>query len=314
MKICIVGAGSLGSAIGGTLAEAGMQVFLINHRQKYVDVINTKGLILTDGMTEKRVKVQARQNCEGIGPVDLLIVLVKSFNTKEAIENARGLIGDHTIVMSLQNGLGNEEIIAEVVGKDRILAGKTYVGGVMLRTGCVLAGTKNKYTYIGELDGRITDRVTQVAKLFSKAGLLTVVSHNIKGILWDKLLINTATGALSGITGLTYGSLYKVPEIKECAFEAIAEGITVAKANGIVLATEDPEEIWLKAAEGLPTDFKTSTLQSLEKGSVTEIDYINGAIVRLGKMSNIPTPVNQSLVASIKGIEYKLMNVKELVN
>ncbi|MEH7385952.1 ketopantoate reductase family protein [Bacillus sp. JJ1521] len=309
MKICILGAGSLGSAIGGTLAEAGMEVILVNHRQEYVDAINTKGLILTDGTTDRLVKALARQKCDGIGPVDLLIILVKSFHTKQAIENAKGLIGDKTIVMSLQNGLGNEETIAEVIGKERILAGKTYVGGVLLGPGRVLTGTQNKYTYIGELDGSITDRVTQVAKLFSKAGLLTVVSHNIMGILWDKLLINTATGALSGITRLTYGSLYKVPEIKVCAFKAIAEGIAVARANGIVLTTEDPEEIWLKAAEGLPADFKTSTLQSLEKGSVTEIDYINGAIVRLGKKSNIPTPVNQSLVASIKGIEFQLKNV-----
>ena len=283
MKICILGAGALGSAIGGTLAEAGSEVYLINRRDEYVNNINTKGLILRDGIADRAVKVQARTDCTGIGPVDLIIVLVKSFHTKEAIANAREIIGDQTIIMSLQNGLGNEEALAEVVGKERLLGGKTYVGGVMLSPGHVLAGTKNKYTYIGELDGTISERVTRVADVFSKAGLSTVVSHNISGVIWDKLLINVATGALSGITGLPYGGLYNVPEIRDCAFEAILEGIAVAKASGVVLATEDAEKIWLKAAEGLPAEFKTSILQSLEKGSITEIDEINGSIVRWGR-------------------------------
>ncbi|WP_342505145.1 ketopantoate reductase family protein [Sporosarcina sp. FSL K6-2383] len=311
MKICILGAGALGSAIGGTLAEAGSEVYLINRREEYVNNINTKGLVLRNGTTDRTVKVQARTDCTGIGPVDLIIVLVKSFHTKEAIANAGELIGDQTIIMSLQNGLGNEEALAEVVGKEHLLGGKTYVGGVMLSPGHVLAGTKNKYTYIGELDGVISDRVTRVADVFSKAGLSTVVSHNIIGVIWDKLLINVATGALSGITRLPYGGLYNVPEIRDCAFEAILEGIAVAKANGVVLVTEDPEEIWLKAAEGLPAEFKTSILQSLEKGSITEIDDINGTIVRWGEKYNISTPVNRLLVAGIKGIEYRIKNYGE---
>ncbi|MBU8881355.1 ketopantoate reductase family protein [Bacillus sp. FJAT-29790] len=308
MKICILGSGALGSAIGGALAEAGSEVYLINRRKEYVNSINAKGLILRSGIIDRTIKVQARTDCKGIGPVDLIIVLVKSFHTKQAIEDASELIGDQTMIMSLQNGLGNEEILAEVVGKERLLGGKTYVGGVMLGPGHVLAGIKNKYTYIGELDGSITGRVSRVSEVFTKAGLLTVVSSNIIGIIWDKLLINVATGALSGITKLTYGDLYKIPEIRDCAFEAISEGIAVAKANGVALSVENPEEIWLKAAEGLPDEFKTSMLQSLEKGSVTEIDFINGAVVRWGERSNIPTPVNKALVANIKGIEYWIKN------
>lgn len=303
MKICVLGAGALGSTMGGTLAEAGQDVYLINRNQEHVDAINAKGLLMREGGTDRTVKVKAQTNCEGIGSADLVIVLVKSYATKTAIESASSIIGENTAVMSLQNGLGNEEIIAEVVGKHKVIGGKTYVGGVYLEPGHVIAGTKGKYTYIGEMNGESTDRINQIAAMMTKCGLLTEVNDNIKGIIWDKLLINVATGALCGITKLPYGDLYQIPEISDVAYEAVLEGIKVAKANGIVLSTESPQEIWQKAAEGLPYEFKTSMLQSLEKGQKTEIDFINGSVVRWGARNKIPTPVNKTLVASVKGIE-----------
>ncbi|MFZ5969736.1 MAG: ketopantoate reductase family protein [Bacillota bacterium] len=306
MKICVLGSGALGSSIGSVLTEAGSEVYLIDQWVDHINAMNDHGLKVREGSTDRIVKVQGRTDCSGIGPADLIIVLVKSFHTREAIEKAAPIIGDKTMIMSLQNGLGNEETLAEVVGKERLIGGKTYVGGVLLGPGHIIAGTKGKYTYIGEMDGSTTERITRVADAFNRAGLLTTVSDNIVGMIWDKLLINVATGALAGITQLPYGGLYKIPEIRDCAFGAISEGITVAKAHGVALSEEDPEKIWLKAAEGLPDEFKTSMLQSLEKGSKTEIDYINGSVVRWGEKCNIPTPVNKTLVSAVKGIEYWL--------
>jgi 2-dehydropantoate 2-reductase len=183
------------------------------------------------------------------------------------------------------------------------MAGKTYAGGVLLGPGRVIAGTKDKWTYIGELDGRITARASRIAETFTRAGLPTEVSANIMGTMWDKLLINVATGALAGITRLPYGGLYGVPEVKECALAAIAEGIAVAKALGVELTSDKPEDAWNLAAEGLPKEFKTSMLQSIEKGAPTEVDFINGSVVRGGERTKVPTPVNKVLVACIKGIE-----------
>ena len=134
------------------------------------------------------------------------------------------------MVISLQNGLGHEDILAEVVGGERVLAGKTYKGGVMLAPGHVIAGVKGKETIVGELDGRVTERVKRIADTFNRAGLAMTVSDNIMGTMWDKLLINVATGALAGITRLPYGGLYAVPEVKDCALAAVAEGMAVAKA------------------------------------------------------------------------------------
>jgi 2-dehydropantoate 2-reductase len=303
MKVCVLGSGAMGSSIGGLLADGGSEVYLMDTWAEHVNVINSQRLKLRVDSSDRVVKVRAATHCRGIGPADLIIVLVKSFNTKEAIENAGPIIGDKTVIMSLQNGLGNEEIIEEVVGKEHVLGGRTFAGGSVLAPGHVIANTTGKHTYIGELDGTTTQRVIRIAEEFKRAGLLIAVSSNIIGIMWDKLLVNVATGALCGITRLPYGGLYKMPELMDCALEAVSEGIAVAEAIGVKLSTKDPMEVWVKASDGLPEDFRPSLLQSLEKGSRTEIDFINGAVVRYGERCKVPTPVNKTLVASIKGIE-----------
>jgi 2-dehydropantoate 2-reductase len=308
MKICFIGAGALGSSIGGVLAAGGSDVVLVDHFAAHVDAINTSGLNMRIDDQEKIVKVRAYSDCQNIGIVDLIIVLVKSFHTRAAIESAKALIGDKTMVMSIQNGLGHEDILADVVGRERVLAAKTYVGGVFLSPGHIISGYKGKHTYIGELDGRLTPRLQAVVNEFNNAGLQATASTNIYGTIWDKLLVNVATGALCGITKLPYGGLYSVPEIEACALAAVAEGIAVAKSNNIKLTSDDPKYFWLLAAEGLPAEFKTSMLQSLEKGNPTEVDFINGSVVRWGERSGIPTPINQTLLACTKGIEYWIAN------
>ncbi|PKO63118.1 MAG: 2-dehydropantoate 2-reductase [Betaproteobacteria bacterium HGW-Betaproteobacteria-18] len=307
MKICVLGAGALGCAIGGVLTEAGHEVWLVNRGQAHVDAMRERGLTLRDVGVDRVVQVRATTFCQEIaetsGPMDLIIVLVKSFHTREVMASALSIVGDNTVVMSLQNGLGHEEVLADVVGRDKVLAGKTYTGGVMLAPGHIIVGTQGKETLIGELDGSLSGRVQRIAAVFNEASLITTVSQNILGTMWDKLLINVATGALSGITRLPYGELYQVPEVEACAIAAVAETMAVARASGIELLTTDPRAPWVKAAAGLPFEFKASMLQSLEKGSVTEIDYVNGAVVRQGAKCGVPTPVNQALVACMKGIE-----------
>jgi 2-dehydropantoate 2-reductase len=265
------------------------------------------GLIVRVNGVDRKVPVNAAKTANEIashtGHVDLVIVLVKSFDTREAITSAQSIVGQNTVVLSLQNGLGHEDVLADVVGRDKLLAGKTYAGGVMIGAGKIIRGTQGKETYIGELNGDITTRVQRIANAFNEAGLITHISDNIMGTVWEKLLVNVATGALSGITHLTYGDLYQVPEVKACALAAVQEAITVAKASGIRLSTDDPEQPWIKAAAGLPPEFKASMLQSLEKGSITEVDYVNGSVVRWGQKCGVPTPVNSTLVACLKGIE-----------
>lgn len=325
LKIAVLGAGALGCALGGVLTDAGNEVWLVNRRREHVEAMRTHGLVIREqvgagaaALVERAVAVHATTDCQEIaaagGPVDLLIVLVKSFHTEAAIASALPIIGAQTIVLSLQNGLGHEDVLAAAVGREHVIAGKTYAGGVLLGPGHIVAGTRGKETIIGELDGVESVRIREIAAAFNAAGLLTTISTNIVGTMWDKLLVNVATGALSAITRLPYGELYAVPELEATAVAAVAEAMAVARALRVTLGATDAREPWVKAASGLPFDFKASMLQSIEKGSVTEIDFVNGAVVRWGQRAGVPTPVNQTLVACVKGIERSLLSTSSCHN
>lgn len=305
MRIRFVGAGALGSTIGGALARGGADVWLIDPFQAHVDAINTHGLSMLEGNVETNIKLSARTSAAEVGAIaDLAIVVVKSYHTRDAVRAAAPIIGPRTVVMSLQNGLGHEEILAEEFGRERVMAGKTYVGGVLLGPGRVRSGVVGKETIIGELDGRVTSRGKAIAEVFNRVGLITTLSDNILGAMWDKLFINVAGGGLTAITGLTYGGLYSLPELEACSLAAISEAIAVARAAGIDISIDDPKQAWTMASAGLPPQFKTSMLQSLRAGARTEVDYIHGSVVRLGAKLGVPTPVNSTLVALVKGLEY----------
>jgi 2-dehydropantoate 2-reductase len=306
LKFAVLGAGALGSALGGVLTEAGHAVWLITRNQAHVDAINQRGLILRTAGVDRVVTARASSKALEAGVVDCVLVLVKSAQTHPAMQASMSLLGPHTTVLSLQNGLGHEDILSALVGRERVLAGKSYCGGQMMAPGHVICGHVGKDTHMGELDGSITPRITQIAHAFNAAGLQTTVSDNIMGTMWDKLFINVATGALSGITRLAYGDLYQVPELEACAVAAVAEAMAVAKARGVRTSITEPVQAWRKAGAGLPYEFKASILQTLERGARTEVDYINGAVVQLGLQHGVPTPVNATLLACIKGIEQLL--------
>lgn len=307
MKIAVLGAGSLGCAMGGVLTEAGHEVWLINRHADRVEHLRRQGLVMRVGAVDRTVAVRATTRTDEVGVSDLVIVLVKSFHTESAMASVAPLLGPQTAVLSLQNGVGHEDVLARFVGRERLLAGKTYVGGSPLSAGHVIAGYHGKDTHIGELDGRISERVQRIAQAFSDAGLHTQVSSNILGTIWDKLLINVATGAITALTGLSYGQLYAQPQLQALGCAAVTEAMAVAHAQGIALTISDPLFAWTKAGAGLGHDFKTSMLQSVEKGSVTEIDYVNGAVVRLGEQLGVDTPVNRTLVALVHGVESRFV-------
>jgi 2-dehydropantoate 2-reductase len=311
MKVCVVGAGSLGSAIGGTLAADGNDVVLVTRNAAHVAAIETHGLRLDDGERRRNVEVKAT-----VGPlvaatdrgvaVDLVIVLVKSFDTAAAIDAARAIVGPETVVLTLQNGVGCEDTIAAAVGRERVIAGRTFIGGRLIEPGVIEYGIVGRRTVIGELDGHVGDRVTSVAEMFRSAGMEVDISTDIVAMMWEKLFVNVATGALSALTRLPYGELSMHREVERCAVAAVAEAMAVARAHDIDVVTTDPAVPWRRAWEGLPDGFKASMLQSIEKGSRTEVDVIHGAVCRAGRDAHVPTPVNDTLLAAVLGLERHL--------
>ncbi|MEY4413155.1 MAG: hypothetical protein RIQ53_448 [Pseudomonadota bacterium] len=309
MKIAILGAGALGCAFGASLIEAGQDVWLITRTAGSAQRLRGDGLRVDDACGSRVLAVQACAGeavaaaAGGPGPVDLVVVLVKSGDTAAAMAQARALVGAGTAVLSLQNGLGHEDLLAGIVGRGPVLAGKTYVGGVRLGLAHIRSGVPGKATLIGELDGRRSARVQRIAEVFNAAGLATEISADIVATMWDKLFVNVATGALAAITRLPYGPLYDEPLLADTAQAAVAEAQAVARAAGVAIGPRDPAAVWALARAGLGPDFRTSMLQSLDQGARTEIDVINGAVVRHGRRLGVATPVNATLVACIKGIE-----------
>ncbi len=301
----MLGAGSLGSVVGGLLARGGHRVTVVSRNDAHVERIRRDGLRLM-GETEFTIPLDAATGCEDLVPPDLLIVLVKSFDTRPAIERAAGIVADHTTVLTLQNGVGCEEIIGSVVGNDRVIAGRTFVGGRMIEPGIVEYGVDGRRTTIGELDGTRSRRLVAVADAFDAAGMAVDMSTDIVAMMWEKLFVNVATGAWSALTGLPYGELSVHPDVEASAIATVAEAITVANALGIGVTTTDPAVPWRRAWEGLPPEFRASMLQSIDKGSRTEVDAIHGAVCEAGRRVGVPTPINDTLVAAVHGLERRL--------
>ncbi len=302
MKVCILGAGSLGSTIGGALAKAGNEVHFVG-RAPHMSAINENGLVMVTPTGEETVRVSGHTTPDGIGACDLVIVLCKAFDTAKTMEEGRDLVGVETTVMSLQNGFGAEDVLCSCVGAEHVIGGKTYIGGMLLEPGRVQATIPGKDTFIGELDGSITERTRAIGAAFEEAGMRCIVSDNIMGVIWDKLLVNVATGAVCGITHLPYGPMYEEEKLVATAKAAVKEGMDVARAAGVKLTYDDPADVLELARAGLPYDFKPSILQSLEKHRPTEVGVINGAVVEQGRKHGVPTPVNETLQACVVGIE-----------
>ena len=228
-----------------------------------------------------------------VGPCDLAIIFVKSTLTAKAVKSNKSVFGDKTIALTLQNGLGNIEQISDEIGRSNVIAGTTAHGATMLGAGHMRhAGSGD--TVIGELDGSKSARVEQIKKLFDAAGLQTKISDNVIGLVWDKLLVNVGINALTGITRLENGQLLNHPSLEHIMEQVVKEGADVAKAKGIKMSFEDPVAHAKQVAKATGAN-KSSMLQDIQRGKRTEIDMINGAIVREGEKLGIACPVNMTL-------------------
>lgn len=305
MKIAIIGAGAMGCLYGGKLSQSQEnQVYLLDIWKEHIDSINKHGLIMEeDGETLVYKDVKASLHAADIGHVELAIVFVKSTLTQIAVHEAREIFGQETLVLTLQNGLGNLDIIGDEVGHVNVIGGTTAHGAYMKAPGRICHAGFGK-TIIGELGGKKTDRIQEVAKVFQSVGLETEISSNILGLIWDKLIVNVGINALTAITGLHNGELLDHPELLEIMKEAIDEAVSIAKSKGIKLSDQDPYIHTLQICRNTANN-KSSMLQDISNKRRTEIDMINGGILREGQAQVIPTPVNMVLTNLIKHWEKK---------
>ena len=281
--------------------QAGGEIWILDKNPERAKRINQQGISVEGISGNWQVEVKATASVEEIARADLIVICVKSYDTKEAISNAKYLIGDNTRVLTLQNGIGNIEIMAEVVGSEKVIAGVTNLGATLMDIGKVRHAGKGE-TVIGRIDGKIPMELRTIREVFNKAGLEARISRDIKGLLWSKLIINAGINALTAITRLNNGRLVEFEGTRRILREAVTEAIRIAKRKRIKLIYDDPLAKVEAVCEATSTNV-SSMLQDVLRKKRTEVDFINGVIVRQGQELGIPVPVNSILVDLVKTIE-----------
>jgi 2-dehydropantoate 2-reductase len=300
LRFGIVGAGAIGCLFGARLRLAGHDVTLIHRDPSIVRAIQKNGVGLReiDGKFT-RVRVPARKGPARLLMTEVLIVAVKAYDTGSVAASYRGRIAPETTILSLQNGLGNIETLRSTIRND-ILAGSTTEGAFSLGPGSVVH-TGRGLTVIGDPRGAETDTCFRIKIAFNKAGFQTKASSNIRGVLWTKAIVNAAINPLSSLTRLPNGALAKNAVIEEIARRVMDEGISVSHAARIKLVG-DPRKLWRRILLSTSAN-KSSMLQDIERGKMTEIRQLNGAIFSQGKKTRVRTPVNGILTKLVLGLE-----------
>jgi 2-dehydropantoate 2-reductase len=303
MKTVILGAGAMGSVMGGLLARGGNEVVLVDVAKEIVHAIEQDGLKIEDKTGQHSiVKLKATKDPSQIGITDLLIVFVKCYHTETAVRQAAPMIGPNTIVLSLQNGWGNADLISKLTGPERLLVGVSYHSAVLLGPGHVLHAGQGP-TYLGELDGRASTRVNAITELFGSAGISITASSNVLNEIWSKLALNAVTLPTSASIRITADQLLRTPEMERLMEGLLTEVVAVARAQKISLNFDERWQAIRNLLSKLAPNTKGSMLQDVEHRRQTEIDVINGAIIEAGARFGIPTPYNQSMLCLIKTLE-----------
>lgn len=306
VRVAVLGAGALGSMYGALLALGGCRVSLVGRANAHAAAINEKGLILERVGDERppqtvkniRVATQLRELAE---KPDLLILLVKSYNTAEALAGCAADIPPDCLVLTLQNGLGNLEAMAEYVPKARLLAGVCYIGASLPGPGRVLY-TGPAPTLLGSPETVETRQLANLCSLFSRAGIPCTPTGEIIAEIWTKMLLNASINPLAALTRLNNLGVTASPESQALMAALLGEILLVARAKGIDLKVDDPLAHVRRMGE-LSGANKGSMLQDVLAGRRTEIMSMNGAVAREGAALGLPTPMNAALTNLILLLE-----------
>lgn len=298
MKIVVMGAGGLGCKFGAMLGEYA-DVWLIHHKEEHVAHIKAKGVLMAQNGSVKTVKVNAATNPAEAGEADLIIMLVKSYDTEEATKSILPIVGEKTLVVTMQNGLGNMEKIAEFIGQDRALLGVTFHGATLKEPGY----TEDKgsgMTYLASTPAT-KEKVEKVAELFNRAGVKTEIVTDLDAVLWAKLSVTSGINPVATVLQVPNGVLGSVAEAKKLSLAAIGETMEIAAKKGITLSFDPVErfELVSKATEKMCS----GTLLDALRGRRTEIDAISGQIVLEGRKVGVNTPYHQAFLDIVKAFE-----------
>jgi len=301
VRICVIGCGAVGSIFAAHLAGLeGVEVHAYDVARDHVQAINERGLRLS-GAENFTARLHATADPEEIRHCDYGIVATKSVHTREAMAAAARLFDESSAVCSVQNGVGNEEILAEHVRY--VIRGTTFPAGHLIEPGHVVYDIRGD-TWIGpfEPSGTPMTRVEELAAALTRSGMNTIALEDARGAQWTKLIFNAATNPVGALTRLDHRAATLLPLTGDLFTALIEEGCAVARSLGIELHG-DPREL-VRAGAQAPGKHQASMLQDVLAGRPTEIDFMNGAIVQAGEKAGVATPLNWALWALVKGLEH----------
>ncbi|MGB1862802.1 MAG: ketopantoate reductase family protein [Candidatus Puniceispirillum sp.] len=302
-KIMIMGAGGMGALFGMILDEGGMDVTLVDHDEAHVAAIQKDGLKISGLGGERTRKMHIVTSPEGINDIDIVLVQCKGTSTRVAAESMKHLADQNTVFISFQNGLGNEDILGEVLGTHNVLGGLTSMAGARLGAGHIQDFDRVP-TYIGEMEGGISGRVDDIARAFTAAGLETKASADINADIWKKLIGNLTMSAVSGITNLTSTEILNIESLHDMCYRGLDEAISIAKSQNVNL---DKDEVIaglkMMTQPGGTGDNKSSLCLDILARRQSEVEFIYGRPLALAKKANLNVPTLHSLYSLVKGIE-----------
>ena len=291
MRIAIMGAGGVGGCLGGLLGKAGNDVWLIV-RGEHLEAIRANGLKLVRPDTEFVVQVNATDNPAEVGPVDLVLFTVKTYQNRHVITTLKPLMGHETSVITLQNGVESHEQLGAVLGPSNILPGAYWASSHILSPGVIGEDVPAQISF-GEIDDTDSLRSPDIRKVFRDAGIETEISLDPLQVLWEKFIVLSALAGITSAAQTRPKELLKYPDARTMFCNAMEESLAVGLAKGINLPDNLVQDS-LKYIESLP-DFQNSMQGDYEAGRATELEALSGAVIRLGKQIGVKTPVHEFL-------------------
>ena len=299
MKIAIYGAGGVGGYFGGRLAQAGADVHLVA-RGEHLDALQQEGLRVESIHGDFAVDVPATDDPADVGPCDCVLFTVKSFDTEEAARELRPLLGDETAVISLQNGLDNEEKLASEIGQEHVAGGVSYIFSTIAEPGIIEHTGGPASIICGEMDGRRSDRLERVLEWCERAtGMDAELSEEIRTDLWEKAAFICAQAGMTAAVRLPLGEIRNQQESWEMYRRIVDEVCAVARASGVELSEQTVGQ-WMELAESLDSEMYSSLHYDMTHGKPMELEALHGAVLRRAEENELAVPMTEAIYAILR--------------
>ena len=305
IKIGIIGTGAMGSVYAGLLRDAGNEVWAIDRWVDHIEAIRKNGLRVEGKSGDRKVQIKATSDATEIGSCDLVIIATKAMDVVQAAESAKALLGQNTSVLTIQNGLGSSERVADILGGERVIVGIAGGFGASIKAPGHVHHNGMEFVHLSELKGPVTSRLREIAVVWRDAGFTVKTFDDIHQLIWEKLICNVCFSGACAITEMTIGEIIADENAWQVASGCATEAFQVANSGGIKIDFDDPVEYVRNFGSKIP-DARPSMLLDLMEGRPSEIDFINGAIPVEGEKLGVPTPFNTVVSALVRTKERKL--------